>query len=104
MEPRLRFGIIGTGSIAAEFADGLAAAESAALVAVASRDAATAAAFAERHGRVRAHTGYESLLRDLGPFIQDRPTFDDITLLVLQTEKARRSASTPRGSSRGEPS
>ncbi|MEI7743821.1 MAG: Gfo/Idh/MocA family oxidoreductase [Chloroflexota bacterium] len=69
MTANVRFGIIGTGAIAGEFADGLAAAKHAELVAVASRSAASAAAFAAAHpgaGRAvaRAYGSYEELLAD----------------------------------------
>lgn len=61
---RLRFGILGTGAIAAHFATQVAAAGHHRVTAVASRDAARAAAFAGRFG-IDGHYGdYDQLLAD----------------------------------------
>jgi predicted dehydrogenase len=60
----LRFGILGSGSVAHGFAAGLAAADGAELAAVASRHAERASAFAARHDGVRVHASYDDLLGD----------------------------------------
>jgi len=60
--PKLRWGILGTGTIASTFARGLAASNTAKLVAVGSRNEETASRFAAKHGVPRAHGSYESLL------------------------------------------
>lgn len=60
----VRWGILGTGSIAAKFATGLAALEDAALVAVGSRSQAGADAFADRFAVPRRHASYAALLAD----------------------------------------
>ena len=59
-----RWGILGTGSIARKFAEGLAALPSAQLVAVGSRAAATAEAFGAQYKVPRCHASYEALARD----------------------------------------
>jgi predicted dehydrogenase/aryl-alcohol dehydrogenase-like predicted oxidoreductase len=63
-EKRVRWGIMGTGSIAGAFAEGLAEAESGQLVAVGSRTDATAELFAKKYNVPRKHGSYESLIRD----------------------------------------
>ncbi len=63
--PFLRWGILGTGNIAGKFAADLATVRGrAALVAVGSRNAAAAAAFAAAHGATRAYGTYAELLAD----------------------------------------
>lgn len=64
MAARIRWGILGTGTIAHKFAEGLAAANSADLVAVGSRAHATANAFGDRFGIPRRHASYEALAAD----------------------------------------
>ncbi len=64
MNSSLRWGILGTGRIAGIFAGGVAESRTGTLVAVGSRALRSAEAFAERHGRCRVHSSYESLLRD----------------------------------------
>jgi predicted dehydrogenase len=68
MSTPIRWGILGAGAVAAEFATGLRFLSDAALVAVGSRDAARAAAFAARFSgagaRVRACASYEELVAD----------------------------------------
>lgn len=59
-----KWGIIGTGNIAGQFARGLAAMEDATLVAVGSRTQESAQAFADTHGAARAHGSYEALAAD----------------------------------------
>ncbi len=61
---RTRWGILGTGMIAKVLADALTQAENAELVAVGSRDPATAQAFAADKGVPTAHGSYEELLGD----------------------------------------
>lgn len=62
---RLRWGILGCADIARKHvAPALRAADSAQLLAVASRDARRAAAFAEEHGADRAYGSYQELLAD----------------------------------------
>ena len=60
----LRWGILGTGSIAQTFAQGLAQTTSGTLVAVGSRSPGGADAFAKRHAGVRAHGSYQALAED----------------------------------------
>ncbi len=60
----IRWGILGTGWIANEFAQGLMHLPDAELVAVGSRTLESAERFAERYGVPRRHAGYESLARD----------------------------------------
>lgn len=66
MADTICWGILGPGSIAKKFAEGLRAVPGARLVAVGSRDAGRAKAFAEAHGAVRAHGSYEALAADPG--------------------------------------
>jgi predicted dehydrogenase len=60
----VRWGIMGTGRIAGDFATGLRALPDAELAAVGSRSAAAAAAFAERFGPTRRHADYAALAAD----------------------------------------
>ncbi len=64
MAEKIRWGILGTGSIAGKFAAGLGAAAGAELAAVGSRKQSTADAFAERWGVPRRHGSYEALAAD----------------------------------------
>lgn len=59
-----RWGILGTGGIAAAFAEALSGLEHAELTAVGSRSAQKAETFARRFGAKRAHASYEALARD----------------------------------------
>src|ERR1700733_6324164 len=61
-----RWGIVGTGPMAALFAEGLADAPGARLVAVSSRTHARARAFADRYGIPRAHEHAAALAGDPG--------------------------------------
>ena len=61
---KTRWGILGTGTIAAKFALGLRAADNGELVAVGSRSSQTAEAFAGEHGAARAHATYDELAGD----------------------------------------
>ena len=60
----MRFGILGTGNIAGQFARDAAGALRSTVVAVGSRQQSSAAAFAEAHGLATAHGSYEALLAD----------------------------------------
>lgn len=61
-----RWGILGTGAIAAKFTSGLAAAPDHVAAAVGSRAPESARAFAARHGVARAHGSYADLAADPG--------------------------------------
>ena len=61
---RVRWGIVGTGSIAGAFAEGLAQAATGQLVAVGSRSDASAELFAKKYNIPRRHSSYEALLKD----------------------------------------
>ena len=60
----MRFGILGTAKIARGFVAGVKLSHSAVVIAVASRTAARAQAFAAEHGIGAAYGSYEELLRD----------------------------------------
>jgi predicted dehydrogenase len=60
----VRWGILGTGGIAATFATDLKLTEGAVLAAVGSRTAEAATGFAERHGFARAHGSWADLAAD----------------------------------------
>ena len=62
----VRWGILGTGDINDRFLPGARLTDAVEVVAVGSRTAARAAAFAERHDIPRAHGTYEELLADPG--------------------------------------
>lgn len=64
MGHRVRWGILGPGSIARKFATGLKSVDGAELAAVASRTKGSAEAFAAEFGVPRAHVGYENLAAD----------------------------------------
>jgi predicted dehydrogenase len=68
MDDSIGWGFLGTGGICQKLADALAVVPDARLVAVGSRDAARAAAFAERnaesHAGVRCHASYQALVDD----------------------------------------
>ena len=64
MSDRFRWGILGTGSIAKKFAEGLKAVPDADLVAVGSRSQSTADAFADTYEAPRRHATYEDLASD----------------------------------------
>ncbi len=61
-----RWGIAGTGGIAASFTRDLALVPGAEVVAVGSRSSSTAEAFAATHGIARAHGSYDALASDDG--------------------------------------
>lgn len=64
MSTRIRWGILGTGRIAGEFAEGLEQLEHAELTSVASRNQNTADAFAAKYGVGTSHGSYEALAAD----------------------------------------
>lgn len=64
MSTKIRWGIIGTGSIAGKFAEALAVLPDAELVAVGSRSTAAADAFAARFNVPRRHASYAALAED----------------------------------------
>jgi len=61
---KLRFGILGTGNIAKQFATGVTKSTLTTLTAVGSRTSAAAEAFAKKYGIASAHGSYEALLAD----------------------------------------
>ncbi len=64
MADKIRWGILGTGTIAGKFAEGLAVLPDAELAAVGSRSQAAADSFALRFNVPRRHASYEALARD----------------------------------------
>lgn len=64
MMDNIRWGIIGTGNIANQFARGLRSVADADLVAVGSRSQANADAFADEYGAPNRHDSYEALAND----------------------------------------
>lgn len=62
--PSLGWGVMGPGSIAAQFAASLTSHTSQRLVAVGSRSRARSLEFAQRHGVEQAHASYEALVAD----------------------------------------
>ena len=65
MSNALQWGVMGTGNIARQFAEGVrAGARRSQLAAVGSRSAESARAFADKHGIPAAHGSYEALLAD----------------------------------------
>ncbi|MCC6144441.1 MAG: Gfo/Idh/MocA family oxidoreductase [Candidatus Hydrogenedentes bacterium] len=89
---RYRWGILGTGAIANQFAEGLRAVADAELAAVGSRNQATADAFAAKWGVPRAHASYDALADD--PDIDiiyiatPHPLHAENSILALQSGKA----------------
>jgi predicted dehydrogenase len=64
MPDQLRWGILGTGTIARKFAEALAKSETGTLVAVGSRTQETADKFADEFGAPRRHGSYEAFVAD----------------------------------------
>lgn len=64
MDRRLRFGILGTGNIARQFAEGVGGSARCVVTAVGSRSADTARGFAETYGIASAHGLYDALVND----------------------------------------
>src|SRR3954466_5401368 len=84
MTSRIRAGILGTGWAAGRHAEALRRLPGVDLAAVAGRDSAGAAAFAERWGVARAHAGAAALLED--------PSIDAVhvcTVNAVHAEQAR---------------
>jgi len=89
---KTRWGILGTGNIASQFARGLAALDDAELVAVGSRTADSAEAFGERFSAPRRHSSYAALASD--PDVDaiyvatPHPLHHDNTIMCLESGKA----------------
>jgi len=66
MSDKIRWGILGTGNIARQFAEGVKQSRRGTLAAVASRSAASAQTFAADFGAARAHGDYRRLIDDAG--------------------------------------
>src|SRR2546428_13775935 len=64
MSDRLRWGILGTGNIARQFAAGMKSAPRSEIVAVGSRSGESANEFARAHATATAHASYQQLLDD----------------------------------------
>lgn len=92
MTEPIRWGILGTGSIAHQFARGLADAADATLVAVGSRSAATAETFGDEFNIERRHANYEDLAADQGVdavyVSTPHPFHKDNSVLLLEQGKA----------------
>jgi predicted dehydrogenase len=71
---KTKWGIVGTGNISSQFADGLQHVEGAEIYAVASRSRDTAQAFAGRYGIAKAYGSYEEMAKD-----------DDIDIVYIGT-------------------
>jgi predicted dehydrogenase len=101
MTDEVRFGIIGTGGIAAAFTEDLALTDSGRVVAVGSRTREAAGRFADRLGVPNRHAGYAELVAD--PEIDavyvatPHPMHHPAALLALRAGKIR---SWPRASRR----
>jgi len=79
----VRWGIAGTGAIAAGFADAVSQVDTGIVSAVASRTAAGASAFADRFGVARRHDTYEALAAD-----------PDVDVVYVATPQSRHAADT----------
>ncbi|HZB95263.1 MAG TPA: Gfo/Idh/MocA family oxidoreductase, partial [Herpetosiphonaceae bacterium] len=92
MSQTIRWGILGTGNIAHQFARGLSALEDAELVAVGSRSQAAADAFGDEFSVAHRHPSYEALADD--PDVDaiyistPHPFHRDNSLLCLEAGKA----------------
>ena len=86
-----RWGILAPGSIANSFAKGLAGLDDAELVAVGSRSAERAQAFASEYGAPRAYGSYEELAADPDVDViyvaNPHPYHKDATILCLENKK-----------------
>ncbi|HEX8323223.1 MAG TPA: Gfo/Idh/MocA family oxidoreductase [Tepidisphaeraceae bacterium] len=74
---QIRWGILGTGNIARQFANGVKSSRACVLTAVASRTAATAEAFGAQYGIARAYNDYGTMLAD--------PTVDAVYVSLPNT-------------------
>ncbi|MFN8560835.1 MAG: Gfo/Idh/MocA family oxidoreductase [Anaerolineae bacterium] len=92
MTDKIRWGILGTGNIAHQFARGLTVVEDAELVAVGSRQQETADRFGDEFDVLRRHASYEALANDPGVdaiYVSTlHPYHKDNTLLCLNAGKA----------------
>jgi predicted dehydrogenase len=79
--PVLRWGVLGPGGIAGDFVDALRRHTGQRVVAVGSRTAERASAFAARHDVPRVHVGYEALVAD--------PEVDVVYIATPHSEHAR---------------
>ncbi len=92
MTDSIRWGILGTGHIANEFATGLQAIPDAVIQAVGSRTQASADAFADKYTIANRHASYEALAKD--PEVDaiyvatPHPMHKDNTILCLRAGKA----------------
>lgn len=88
---QLRWGILGTGLIAAAFTADLALTDSGVVAAVGSRSQTAADRFASEHGVARAHASYESLVNDPGIDVvyvaTPHPMHRDNAILALEAGK-----------------
>jgi predicted dehydrogenase len=88
----IRWGVIGTGGIAAAFVEDLRLLADAEVVAVGSRQQASAAAFAAEHGVGRAHGSYADLVTDPDVDVvyvsTIHPTHHDAAKLAIEAGKA----------------
>jgi predicted dehydrogenase len=88
---RTRWGILGTGSIAASFTEAVAQTDTGEVVAVGSRTESTARRFAETHGISRWHGTYAGLIEDPGLDVVYVATTNDLhhanTLAALAAGK-----------------
>ncbi len=66
MDPKLRWGILGTGNIARQFAQAMVHSQRGHLEAVGSRSQSSAQGFAMANGVPRAHPSYDAVLEDRG--------------------------------------
>lgn len=82
---QVRWGIVGPGRIAHQFARDLAQLENASLVAVAARDGARASAFAREYGASHAHEGYDALF--------ENPDVDAVYIATPHSHHLEQSAS-----------
>ena len=91
MPERIRWGILGTGSIARQFATGLGALPDAEIKAVGSRKAETADAFADEYQVPKRHGSYEALAADPDVDViyvaTPHPMHKDDTILCLEAGK-----------------
>lgn len=92
MTDKIRWGILGTGNIAAKFAQGLAVLPQAELAAVGSRTQESANTFGDKYNIPRRHASYEALANDAEVdviYISTPHTFHkENSLLCLQAGKA----------------
>ena len=92
MTSKIRWGILGAGRIANDFAHGLSVLQDAELVAVGSRTQANADAFGEKYNIPHRHASYEALAADAAVdaiyVATPHPMHKDNSLLCLQGGKA----------------